>query len=50
MNPLAALMADPESVTFKAIMNPGAVLDPNGAGWSFDPRAARLFNALYASM
>jgi CubicO group peptidase (beta-lactamase class C family) len=29
VNPLAALMADPESITFKAIMNPGAVLAPN---------------------
>lgn len=36
VNPLAALMADPESITFKAIMNPGAVLDPNvvnGRAW-----------------
>ncbi|HLI79584.1 MAG TPA: serine hydrolase domain-containing protein [Candidatus Binataceae bacterium] len=35
-NPLAALMADPESITFKAIMNPGAVLAPdvvNSRAW-----------------
>lgn len=36
VNPLAALMADPESITFKAIMNPGAVLAPevvNSRAW-----------------
>ena len=29
VNSLAELLTDPESVSFKAIMNPGAVLDPN---------------------
>ena len=36
VNQLAALMGDPESITFKAIMNPGDVLDPgvvNGRAW-----------------
>jgi CubicO group peptidase (beta-lactamase class C family) len=36
VNPLAALMSDPESITFKAIMNPINVLDPNvvnGRAW-----------------
>jgi len=36
VNPLAALMSDPESITFKAIMNPGAVLAPevvNSRAW-----------------
>ena len=36
VNQLAALMADPESITFKAIMNPGAVLAPevvNSRAW-----------------
>ena len=36
VNQLAAIMADPESITFKAIMNPGAVLAPevvNSRAW-----------------
>ncbi|HLX38709.1 MAG TPA: serine hydrolase domain-containing protein [Candidatus Binataceae bacterium] len=36
VNQLAAIMSDPESITFKAIMNPGAVLAPevvNGRAW-----------------
>jgi len=35
-NPLLALLADPESMTYKAIMNPGAVLAPevvNSRAW-----------------
>jgi len=36
VNQLAAIMADPESITYKAIMNPGAVLAPdvvNSRAW-----------------